>query len=127
MEQREHLISQMDRLVHRLRKQGSFIAPLGAVGIALASVSSARATENVPHRPFGQWAELPAPGEWVAGIVYEESEAYHIFVKGASYNVTYHSADGESYGIDINRGYIALQYGISDRWAADLNVGGTGS
>jgi hypothetical protein len=34
-------------------------------------------------------------------------------------------AGGENYGIDVRQGYFALQYGINDRWAADLEVGGT--
>ncbi len=84
----------------------------------------ARASENVPHRPFGMWAEVPGPGQFVAGLVYDESEAYHIYVNGRQENITWHSG-GENYGIDINQGYLALQYGITERWAADLNVGYT--
>lgn len=82
------------------------------------------ASENVPHRPFGMWADLPAAGQFIVGGIYEESEAYHIFVNGRQKDVTWHTG-GESYGIDINQGYLALQYGISQRWAADLNVGYT--
>ena len=98
-----------------------------AAGFAccLAACPSAQGSENVPHRPYAYWADLPAPGQFIAGIVYDESEAYHIYVNGRSENITYHSADGEHYGIDINQGYIALQYGISARIAADLNVGAT--
>src|SRR5437879_5135081 len=112
------------RFCHPLQKPRTSLATLASIGLTTALVSSVLAAENVPHRPFAQWAELPAPGQFVAGVVYEESEAYHIYVKGVSYNVTYHFA-GESYGIDVNQGYVTLQYGISDRWAADLNVGGT--
>ncbi len=97
---------------------------LSAALALLAAASSMRATENVPHRPFAMWADLPAPGQFVAGFVYTESEAYHMYVQGHSYNVTWHAA-GESYGIDINQGSVALQYGITERWAADLNVGFT--
>ena len=82
------------------------------------------ASENAPHRFFAQWADVPDAGQFVLGLVYEESEAYHIYLKGESHNVTWHSG-GESYGIDINQGYFALQYGITERWAADLNVGAT--
>jgi hypothetical protein len=85
---------------------------------------TALGTENVPHRPFALWAELPAKGEFVFGAVYEESEAYRIWAGHTEHNVTAH-ASGESYGIDINQGYLALQYGLSDRWAADLNIGAT--
>ena len=54
----------------------------------------------------------------------EESEAYHVWANDVSHNVTWH-AGGESYGIDINQGYVALQYGLTERWAADLNIGAT--
>ena len=81
-------------------------------------------SENVPHRPFAQWADVPEKGQFVVGLVYEESEAYHIWAPRNQYNVTWH-ANGESYGIDINQGYFALQYGLTEKWAADLNFGGT--
>src|ERR1051326_7838868 len=102
----------------------------GTEGRSQAAVAFSRlfalrlsASEDVPHRPFAQWADLPAPGQFIAGMVYEESEAYHMYVKNAVYDVTYHAGDGETYGNDINQGYLALQYGIAPRWAADLNVG----
>jgi hypothetical protein len=82
------------------------------------------ASENVPHMPFAIWADLPVQGQFVAGIVYAESEAYHIYVNGQSHNVTWHAA-GESYGIDINQGFLTFQYGITPQWAVDLNVGAT--
>ena len=91
-----------------------------AAGLARAALSS----ENVPHRPFAEWAEVPNQGQFVAGLVYEESEAYDIWAAGQHHDVTF-KADGEHYGIDINQGYIALQYGITARWAVDLNVGAT--
>ena len=86
--------------------------------------AACNASENVPHRAFAQWAEIPEAGQLVAGLVYEESEAYHIWAGHNQYNVT-QKAGGENYGIDINQGYVALQYGLTDRWAADLNVGYT--
>src|SRR5437773_818171 len=39
----------------------------------------APASENVPHRPFAQWADVPEHGQFVVGALYEESEAYHIW------------------------------------------------
>jgi hypothetical protein len=95
-----------------------------AAAVFLFTVSGAWASENVPHRPFGLWADVPEAGQFIAGLVYSESEAYHIHVDGHSHNVTWH-AGGESYGIDMNQGYLAFQYGITERWAADLNVGMT--
>ena len=40
------------------------------------------------------------------------------------HNVTV-KAGGEYYGIDSHLGYLALQYGIKEKWAADLNIGYT--
>jgi len=85
---------------------------------------TAPASENVPHRPFAYWADLPAPGQFIFGLVYEESESYHIWAANKYQNVTVESG-GEKYGIDINQGYVALQYGIAPKWAADLNIGAT--
>ena len=115
--------------VRRLRNpRSAFVSRcISLAGVALATTLApmASASENVPHRPFAQWADLPDPGQFVFGLVYEESEAYHIWAKGKQYNVTVKPADGESYGIDINQGYLALQYGLTEKWALDLNVGAT--
>lgn len=90
----------------------------------VAAGSRAFASENVPHRPFALWADVPEQGQFVAGVVYEESEAYRIWAGGTQHDVTWRSG-GERYGIDINQGYVALQYGITERWAADFNLGAT--
>lgn len=84
------------------------------------------ASENVPHAPYAMWADLPTEGQFVVGLIYEESESYHIWANGHSqqYNVTV-NAHGEKYGIDINQGYFRLQYGIAEQWAADLSFGYT--
>ncbi len=97
---------------------------LGGLLLSVALAPALLGSENVPHRPFAQWADVPARGQFVFGLVYEESEAYHIWASGQQRNITVKSG-GESYGIDINQGYLALQYGITERWAADLNVGAT--
>ncbi len=97
---------------------------LAALLPVVALVQTALASENVPHRPFAQWADLPARGQFVAGLVYEESESYHIWAAGRIHDVTT-KAGGESYGIDINQGYLALQYGLTERWALDFNIGYT--
>lgn len=90
----------------------------------LALAIPARASENVPHRPFAMWADVPLEGQFVVGLVYEESEAYHFWAGHDDHNVRF-KAEGESYGIDINQGYFSVQYGFTERWALDLNFGGT--
>src|SRR5258706_2930741 len=90
------------------------------VGLAPALMAS----ENVAHRPFAMWADIPRPREFIVGAVYEESEAYRIWTGHTSHNITTH-ADGESYGIDVTQGYVSIQYGIIENWAADLTVGAT--
>jgi hypothetical protein len=109
-----------------VQKQRSLSGPalVGAALVSLATACPAGASENVPHAPFAQWADLPAHGQLVAGLFYDESEAYHIWTKNDYHNVTVR-AGGERYGIDINQGYLTLQYGITKKWAADLAVGYT--
>jgi hypothetical protein len=97
---------------------------LAALLLAMELAPTALASENVPHRPFAYWADVPYAGQFIFGLVYEESEAYHIWAAGKPYDVKVKAA-GESYGIDINQGYFALQYGITEKWAADLNLGAT--
>ncbi|MCW5551570.1 MAG: hypothetical protein KIS67_05310 [Verrucomicrobiae bacterium] len=98
------------------------------LAVAVATVPGAArrsaATENVPHAPFAQWADVPARGELVAGLVYQESEAYYFWAGNDRHKVDYRKS-GEHYGIDINQGYLTLQYGLTERWAADLAVGYT--
>lgn len=105
------------RLVARLRAPG---LALFAAAISFAT----HASENAPHRYFAMWADLPEPNQLIAGLIYEESEAYHFWAGHRSFGVKT-IADGESYGIDVNQGYVALQYGIKPKWALDLNFGGT--
>src|SRR5215472_6194687 len=100
-------------------------ARLGALVAGLTLITTVHASENVPHRPFAMWADVPLQGQFIAGLVYEESESYHIYAGSDYHSVAVRANGNESYGIDINQGYIALQYGITERWAADLNVGFT--
>ena len=109
--------SELERLTRRL-------AIVTGLLLTLVMPPAARASENVPHRPFAYWADLPEPRQFIVGLVYEESEAYHIWAADRYQNITVKSG-GEKYGIDINQGYLALQYGIAKKWAADLNIGFT--
>ncbi len=96
------------------------------VGLLLTSAlaPTVLASENVAQRPFAYWADVPAEGQFVLGVVYEQAKSYNIYAGGQQYNVKVR-AGGENYGIDVRQGYLALQYGITERWAADLEVGGT--
>ena len=96
-----------------------------ALSLPLALSPSLTATENVPHAPFAQWADVPESGQLIVGAIYQESESYHIWANGGQrYNINSQSG-GENYGIDINQGYLAFQYGITPKWAGDLSIGGT--
>lgn len=82
------------------------------------------ASENVPHAPFAEWANLPQRGQLEVGAFYQESEAYYFWDANRRYQVDYRK-NGEHYGIDINQGYLTFQYGITEKWAADLAMGCT--
>jgi len=82
------------------------------------------ASENVPHEPYAQWADVPNRGQWVARLTYQESESYYFWAGNTRYPVNF-VKEGEHYGIDINQGFISLQYGFTEKWAADLAVGYT--
>lgn len=90
----------------------------------LIAVANAQASENVAHEPFAQFANVPDRGQLITRLTYEESEAYHFWANDTRYLVDY-PLRGEHYGIDINQGYLTLQYGLSKRWAADLSLGYT--
>jgi hypothetical protein len=114
----------MNMTVISRRNTNSPLPILGGLACGLALASSVSASENVPHRPFAMLAEVPQQGHLTAGLVYEESEAYSIWAGHDKHNIKVKN-DGEYYGIDINQGYFAFNYGITDKWAADLNVGAT--
>ncbi len=82
------------------------------------------AVENVPHAPFAEWAGVPNQGQLIVGLYYQESEAYYFWAGNNRYTADYRLR-GEHYGIDVNQGYVAMQYGINEKWAADLSVGYT--
>ncbi len=100
------------------------LAALSGLLVLMALAPTAPASENVPHRPFAYWADLPDKGQFIIGMTYEESEAYHMWAGGQQHDVTTKSG-GESYGTDINQGYLSLQYGLTERWALDFNIGYT--
>ncbi|HZL13977.1 MAG TPA: hypothetical protein VFC85_07510 [Verrucomicrobiae bacterium] len=108
--------------MNELRLKFVFFAGLA---LALIYAQNLGATEDAPHAPFAQWADLPAPGQFVAGFFYDESESYHIYANGGQrYNID-SPGDGEHYGIDVNQGWLTFQYGIDKHWAADMSIGAT--
>jgi hypothetical protein len=115
---------EMIKILTKLSATPQLCKVAGLATLLAAAVPVLRASENVPHRPFAYWADIPEPGQFIGGLVYEESEAYRIWTGGHMHTITVH-ASGESYGIDINQGYLALQYGLTKRWAVDLNIGAT--
>jgi hypothetical protein len=120
MNQMQSKITQTQRSVH-----GAAAAVLAGFALIAVPGPRAHAAENVPHRPFAMWADVPERGQFTVGLVYEESEAYHIWAGGNESHLVKWESGGESYGIDYNQGYVAMQYGITEKWAVDLNVGAT--
>ena len=95
-----------------------------AAFFSISAVARVQAGENVAHEPFAQWADIPDDGQLVARLTYEESESYH-FWAGNKRHIVDTLSDGEHYGIDMNQGYVSLQYGLGENWAADLSLGYT--
>lgn len=95
-----------------------------SAALVLTALSEAHATENVAHPFYAEWANLPEAGQLITRLTYEESDAYHFWAGNERHLVDY-QLRGEHYGIDINQGYLSLQYGITTRWAADLSIGYT--
>jgi hypothetical protein len=108
-------------------KSGLTRRPMVLAGLVLwaAAVQTALASEDAPRRPFAEWAEVPDEAQLVFGTLYEQSEAYYVWAANQRHNITVHASDGESYGIDIRQGYFTLDYGLTERWAADVNFGAT--
>lgn len=107
-----------------MKKSILMIAGL-VTSLLLALAHSLMASEDEPRRPFAQWADLPEPGQLLFGTFYEQSEAYHFWQQGNDRMNANIRIGGENYGIDVRQGYFTFDYGMAQKWAADLNVGGT--
>jgi hypothetical protein len=100
-------------------------AVMVTISLAAATATRLAATENTPHAPFAQWADVLNDGQLQVGVWYEESESYYIYANPSTrYNVDWQTK-GEHYGIDINQGYVTFQYGLTEKWTADLALGYT--
>ena len=102
-------------------------ALLKVAGLAalLALAQNLVASEDEPRRPFAEWADVPQQGQLIFGTLYEQSEAYHVWEMGNNRMPANYRTDDENYGIDVRQGYFTFDYGITEKWAADLNLGAT--
>ena len=101
------------------------VLKFAGLAVLLALAQSLVASEDEPRRPFAQWADLPQPGQLIFGTLYEQSEAYHVWEQGnVRMNANYRT-DDQNYGIDVRQGYFTFDYGLAEKWAADLNLGAT--
>lgn len=107
-----------------MKTASHFIRLTVVVLLAAMIVQKSASSENAPHAPFAQWADLPERGQVILRAMYQESEAYHFWAGDDSHKVDYIKG-GEHYGIDITQGFLALQYGLTEKWAADLTIGYT--
>ena len=98
-----------------------------AVGASLASALTQNlvASEDEPHAPFAEWADVPQPGQLIFSTFYEQSEAYHVWEQGNNRMPANYRTDDQNYGIDVRQGYFTFDYGITKKWAADLSIGAT--
>src|SRR5437588_11491846 len=108
-----------------VKARGRLLSWVSSVLIFLAVGSALMASEDAPMRPFAQLADVPGQGKWVVGALYEQSEAYYVWAGNRRANITVHTPDGETYGIDIRQGYLTVDYGLTEKWAADVNIGAT--
>src|SRR5690349_18666049 len=106
------------RLVRRFSK--AFLPLLAMAARTL------KASENAPHIPFADWANVPDPGQLVVRSTYQESESYYFWAGNTRYKVDT-LENGEHHGIDINQGFFSLQYGLNYKWAIDISLGFTTS
>jgi hypothetical protein len=81
----------------------------------------ARASENIPSKPFAQAVWLPARGQWIVTPWYEYSEFHDAWRGLQKESVTV----GDGHGFDQNNGMVLIEYGFARNWAADLQVGYT--
>ena len=124
MDNQNKLTVRLKRLAGPRPAPARRFAILTSLVLTTALAPMTRASENVAQAPFAYWADVPPAGQFVLGMVYEQSKSYSMYASGQQYNIKV-KASGENYGIDVRQGYFALQYGINERWAADLEVGGT--
>lgn len=99
-----------------------FACIMGVVIPVVVFTAGLLASENVPRKPFGEWVDIPEPQQFSVRLWYQEGEAYHIWDGDRVRDVTL-DRGAEEYGIDRMQGIIAMEYGIAERWAADLNLG----
>jgi hypothetical protein len=91
---------------------------------APAWIHNLQANENLVRRPYAEWANLPEQGQFVISPFFGMSEAYHAWEGSTSKSIQV-EVDREDYGVDVIQGSVLVEYGIADRWAADIGIGYT--
>jgi len=79
------------------------------------------ATENLPQIPFAEPARLPEPNQFVLTPWYNYSVFRKVWIGDNKTSIEVQP----KYDFELNDGMLRLDYGLSDRFALDLNIGAT--
>lgn len=104
-----------------VRRAISSWIPWGLLLFAPTFAYRVTASENVPYRPFAQWADVLEQSQFVIGAVYEQSDSYDFWASGQQFK----APNDAPAAVHVSQGFLAVQYGITERWTLDLNVGVT--
>ena len=63
------------------------LASVAGLLLTAALAPTVLASENVAQAPFAYWADVPPAGQFVLGMVYEQSKSYHMYASGQHYNI----------------------------------------
>ena len=76
----------------------------------------------MPAKPFGQTALLPERRQFLLTPWYRSTEFQNVWRGSQHENITV----GDEHGFDQNNGMLLVEYGLKEKWAADLLIGYTG-
>jgi hypothetical protein len=94
---------------------------LSTAAVAAISPLAVYGAENIPQKPFGQFALLPEENQWLFTPWYQYSDSQDVWRGSQHENIAF----PDHHGFDQNDGMLLVEYGIKKDWAADLNVGYT--
>jgi hypothetical protein len=92
-----------------------------AIWFGFLSAIPAMASENLPQKPFGAMAKLPAPGELDVTPWYTYTRWKNYWTHHARFNIERLDEDD----FELNNGMVLLDYGLCSRAAVDLTAGYT--